>query len=38
MDKFIINGGVALKGNVTISGAKNAVLPIMVSTIMSPGK
>ena len=38
MDKFTINGGRPLKGIVPISGAKNAVLPIMVATIIAPGK
>ena len=38
MDKFFIEGGVPLKGEVEISGAKNAVLPIMAATIIVPGK
>ena len=38
MDKFIINGGTPLKGEVSISGAKNAVLPIMAACIIKPGK
>ncbi len=38
MDKFIIQGGKALKGEVTISGSKNAALPIMVATLLAPGK
>ncbi len=38
MDKFIINGSIPLNGVVPISGAKNAVLPIMVSTIIAPGE
>ena len=38
MDKFIINGGVPLRGEVLISGAKNAVLPIMAACIIKPGK
>ena len=29
MDRFCIKGGVPLRGSVDISGAKNAVLPIM---------
>ncbi len=33
--KFIIEGGQALSGSVTISGAKNAALPILASTILS---
>ena len=38
MDKFIIEGGAPLKGEVEISCAKNAVLPIMAATIIVPGK
>ena len=38
MDKLIINGGIPLSGEVMISGAKNAVLPIMAATIITPGK
>ncbi len=38
MDKLVISGGRRLKGTVTISGAKNAALPIMVSSILAPGK
>ncbi len=37
MDKFVIEGGVRLKGEVSVSGAKNAALPIMASTILCPG-
>ena len=35
MDKLIIEGGVKLKGEVIISGAKNAVLPIMAATLLT---
>ena len=38
MDKLLIKGGRALRGEVKISGAKNAVLPIMTATIINPGK
>lgn len=34
MDKLIITGGVPLNGVVRISGAKNAVLPILASTLL----
>lgn len=34
MEKLIINGGNALKGRVKISGAKNAVLPIIAATLL----
>lgn len=35
MQKFRIQGGKALIGNVKISGAKNAALPIILSTILT---
>ncbi len=35
MDKLIINGGATLEGEIRISGAKNAVLPIMASTLLA---
>jgi UDP-N-acetylglucosamine 1-carboxyvinyltransferase len=38
MDKLVIKGGIRLKGEVTISGAKNAALPIMVASILSSGE
>ena len=38
MDKIIIEGQKALSGNVRISGAKNAVLPLMAATLMVNGK
>ncbi len=34
---FLIEGGVGLKGEVEVSGAKNAVLPLMAATIIHPG-
>ncbi|MBW5802724.1 UDP-N-acetylglucosamine 1-carboxyvinyltransferase [Coxiella endosymbiont of Ornithodoros amblus] len=34
MDKLIIVGGVALNGSIRISGAKNAVLPILAATLL----
>ena len=37
MDKLVIHGGHPLNGSVRISGAKNAVLPIMAATIITPG-
>jgi UDP-N-acetylglucosamine 1-carboxyvinyltransferase len=37
MDKFVINGGTRLKGEVAISGAKNAALPILAASILSEG-
>ena len=38
MDKISINGPNILKGTVRISGAKNAVLPLMTACIIHPGK
>ena len=35
MDKLIIEGGARLKGEVTVSGAKNAVLPILAATLLT---
>jgi UDP-N-acetylglucosamine 1-carboxyvinyltransferase len=38
MDKLIIEGGQRLKGTVAISGAKNAVLPILAATLLTSGR
>jgi UDP-N-acetylglucosamine 1-carboxyvinyltransferase len=38
MDIFHITGPVRLSGQITVSGSKNASLPIMAATIMAPGK
>ncbi len=38
MDRLIITGGVRLKGEVEISGAKNAALPVMAATLLTAGK
>lgn len=35
MEKLLIEGGQALSGSVTISGAKNAALPILISSILT---
>jgi len=35
MDSLVIRGGVPLHGEVTISGSKNAVLPIMAATLLT---
>jgi UDP-N-acetylglucosamine 1-carboxyvinyltransferase len=37
MDKIVIDGGVPLAGEVAISGAKNAALPIIAATLLAPG-
>jgi UDP-N-acetylglucosamine 1-carboxyvinyltransferase len=38
MDRTIITGGTPLRGEVEISGAKNAALPILASTILGGGE
>ncbi len=35
MDKLVITGGARLEGQVTISGAKNAALPILAGTLLA---
>lgn len=35
MDKLVIEGGRKLSGNIRVSGAKNAVLPILAATILT---
>ena len=37
MQKIVVEGGVPLKGEVQISGAKNAVLPILCATLLADG-
>jgi UDP-N-acetylglucosamine 1-carboxyvinyltransferase len=37
MEQLIIRGGKPLKGEVTISGSKNAALPIITASLLSPG-
>ena len=37
MDKIIIDGGKRLTGEVEISGAKNAALPILIASILTEG-
>ena len=38
MDKFVVEGGRPLEGEVEISGAKNAALPILFATILHSGR
>jgi len=38
MDKIVIEGGQPLEGSVRISGAKNAVLPILAATLLTRGR
>ncbi len=37
MDKLLIAGGARLEGSVPVSGAKNAALPILASTLLADG-
>ena len=37
MNKIIINGGRKLNGEITVQGAKNSVLPILVATLLIEG-
>ena len=37
MDKLVAHGGKILSGHIRVSGAKNAVLPIMTAAILAPG-
>ncbi|MCR9278430.1 MAG: UDP-N-acetylglucosamine 1-carboxyvinyltransferase [Pseudomonadaceae bacterium] len=37
MDKLLITGGGELQGNVRVSGAKNAALPILAATLLADG-
>lgn len=38
VDRFIIDGGRRLDGEVVVQGAKNAVLPILAATVLNGGK
>ncbi len=38
MDKIVIEGGRPLEGTVKISGAKNAVLPVLAATLLTRGR
>ncbi|MDQ3206620.1 MAG: UDP-N-acetylglucosamine 1-carboxyvinyltransferase [Pseudomonadota bacterium] len=37
MQKIVVEGGAVLRGDVQISGAKNAVLPILCATLLADG-
>ncbi len=37
MDKLVIEGGKKLHGEVPVSGAKNAALPLIAATLLAPG-
>jgi len=36
MDKICIKGGVPLEGVIPIGGAKNAALPLMAASLLTP--
>jgi len=38
MDKLCIQGGKALRGEVSVSGSKNSALPILAATLLAEGK
>ncbi len=38
MEKFVISGGTPLRGNVNVSGMKNAALPIIFATVLVKDK
>jgi UDP-N-acetylglucosamine 1-carboxyvinyltransferase len=38
MDKLVIEGGQPLYGEISISGAKNAALPLIAATLLAPGR
>ncbi|SVC85365.1 uncharacterized protein METZ01_LOCUS338219, partial [marine metagenome] len=38
MDRLVVKGGRPLSGTVEISGAKNAVLPLMTAALMVNGE
>ena len=35
MDKFIVKGPTPLNGDITISGSKNAVLPLLAAALLA---
>ncbi|MHC4294046.1 MAG: UDP-N-acetylglucosamine 1-carboxyvinyltransferase [Planctomycetota bacterium] len=37
MDQFVITGGRRIKGEISVSGAKNAALPIMAGSLLAEG-
>ena len=38
MSKLVVHGGVPLSGEVTVSGNKNAVLPMICGSLLTDGK
>ena len=37
MGQFVVTGGQKLKGELTVEGAKNSVLPLLAATVMNGG-
>jgi UDP-N-acetylglucosamine 1-carboxyvinyltransferase len=37
MDRIVVEGGVALRGTVRVSGAKNAALPVLAASLLAEG-
>lgn len=35
MDRFVVNGGLKLRGTVRVNGSKNAALPILIATLLT---
>ena len=38
LDRFRVSGGVNLRGEVTVTGAKNSVLKLMAASLLATGK
>jgi UDP-N-acetylglucosamine 1-carboxyvinyltransferase len=38
LQKMIVKGGKPLSGEISVSGSKNAALPILIASIMTPGR
>ena len=38
MDRFVIEGPTPLNGEIAVSGAKNAVLPLMAASLLTRGR
>ena len=38
MNKLVIDGGIPLRGEIQVQGAKNAVLPILAASLVADGK
>ena len=36
MDKFLVHGGIPLRGKIRVSGSKNSALPILAATLLTP--